>query len=92
MADIFTDRSTDYDGSGSASTATGAIIVTFSGTQGTGPVNCTLMSRSDSAEYAFTASIAPGRRTKINLASGDNYYFLAQIPSDASMDLAVANA
>ncbi len=87
MADIFTGRNTDYDGSGSPATATGSIIVTYSGTGGSGPKSLTLMSRSDTASYVATFNQNKFGRYKVNLANGDDFYFVAQCPADGSIDL-----
>lgn len=87
MADILTDRKTDYDGSGSPAIATGPIIVTYSGSGGSGPKNLTLMSRSDTANYVATFNTSKFGRYKINLANNDNFYFVAQCPADASIYL-----
>lgn len=92
MATVFTTRSSDYNGSGSPSTAAGPINVTFSGTNGESPIGCVCMSRSDTAAFAKTSVIPFGERKRINLASGDEYYFVASIPADASADLAVVDA
>lgn len=92
MTMILTDASADYDGSGSPITALGPVIVTLSGTKGNGPFHVTMMSRSDTANYTNTLSMNTYGRFKVNLANGDKYYFLAQIPSDASIDLSVVEA
>jgi len=89
---LVTNGTSDHDGSGVPQTATGAIIVTFSGTKGKRSPVLTMYSRSDTAAFAPIYQIDKFRRFKVNLANADEYYFKVTIPGDAVVDLAVTNA
>lgn len=91
MTMLVTNGTSDYDGSGAPQTATGSIIVTFSGTKGQRLPVLTMYSRSDSAAFAPIYQIDKFRRFKVNLANADEYYFKVTIPIDSSVDLAVTN-
>ena len=88
---LITNGTSDYNGSGTPEVATGAIIVTFSGTKGKRSPVLTMYSRSDSAAFAPIYQIDKFRRFKVNLANADEYYFKVTIPSDTVVDLAVTN-
>ena len=99
MADILTDRNSDYDGSpdgeDDVQTAAGNIIVTLSGTLGAaGRVpTMTMYSRSDNADFVGIHHMNKLGRFRANLADGDEYYFsVTGIADGASIDLAVADA
>ena len=93
MADVVINRTTDYDGSGATLSATGPILVTFSGTRGStgrAPV-LSVYSRSGTADYAPTYSTSKFGRFKVNLASGDDYYYMVSVES-GTIDLADTTA
>lgn len=95
MADVFIDRSTDYDGSGAALSAAGSILITLSGTLGANvkrkPV-MTVYSRSGTADYVATYQQEGFGRRILDLAASDDYFFMVtSIESDASVDLSVAD-
>lgn len=87
MTAVYTDVSSDQDGSGAPITATGAIIVTYSGTKGDGENMLTLMSRSDTADYVNTFATNKFGRYKINLANNDQFYFILRAGAGASIDV-----
>ena len=91
MAAIFTaGRTTDFDGSGAADTATGPIVVTFkSNALAVGKPLLRLFSRSGTAGYVETHKTSESGRFIANLASGDDYYFTVNIPTGATADLDV---
>lgn len=95
MTMLITDGTTDYDGSGSPASAAGPILMTFSGVNNNQakqrPV-LTMYSRSDTADFVATYSTNSFERVKINLATGDDYYFKVTVPSGATVDLSVVDA
>ena len=92
MGDVVTDRTSNYDGSGSPETgATGPIIVTFSGTVDSTKKNHPVLnfySRGGTADYVLTLQMTSFGRYKINLAAGDDFYFTANgIGAGDSVDI-----
>ena len=98
MTDIFTNRTSDYDGSpaglNEVQVASGSVLVTLSGTLGTTkrqPV-LTMYSRSGAVDYAPTYQQRGFGRKILDIALTDDYYFIvSSIESDASVDLGVAD-
>jgi hypothetical protein len=91
---LMTNATTDYDGSGAAATATGSIQVTFSGSTASNKAwpTLTCYSRSDTADYVSVYSRSAPGRFRINLASGDNYYFMVtNVGASDSIDLSVVD-
>lgn len=91
MTMLITNGTDDYDGSGAPLTATGAIVVTFSGSKGIKSPVLTMYSRSDTARFAPMYQRNRYGRFKVNLANADDYYFKVTVPNGVSVDLAVAN-
>lgn len=100
MTMIFENRNTDYDGSPTGlneiQSAAGAVVVTYSGTLDVRDAVSDrpilgVFSRSDTAEYSPTYSRQDGfGRFRVNLASGDDYYFtLTGVNASDSIDLSV---
>lgn len=89
---IKSNGTSDYDGSGAPSTATGSVIVTFSGTRGSQAPVLTMYSRSDTADFVPVHSTSKFGRFKVNLANADNYYFKVSVPTGSTVDLSVVDA
>lgn len=77
MTTVLTSQATPYDGltSGNVYTATGPIVVTMYCTDGSPYVG--VFSRSDSVPYVETAVLRSNKRVRIELVSGDQFYFLS---------------
>lgn len=87
MTMLMTGASASYDGSGSPATATGPINVTFSA-DSRPTMRC--YSRSDTAGYVVTFETDVPGRYRINLSSGDNYYFTVDVQNSSdTVDLSV---
>lgn len=94
MTMALTNANGAIDTSGSTVTATGPIVVTFSGNSGAGVApTCVVMSRSDTAPFVPTASLKFNKgRVKVNLISGDEFYFLGDSGADASVNISYVSA
>jgi hypothetical protein len=90
---LITDGSTNYDGSGAPESATGAVVVTYSGTlegKRTQTPTLTMYSRSDTADFAPTYNRTAFGRFRVNLANTDDYYFtVTGVQPGDSIDLSV---
>jgi len=92
MTDIFTDQTTDFDGSGSpaAMAATGTLQVTFSGTT-SGAAALQLWARTDAADYAPLLPADKSNKLGIyafDLGIATDYYFtLKGVVAGDSLDV-----
>lgn len=89
MTEIFTNQTTDFDGSGAPTTAVGDITITLSGTAPGKQVTLALFSRSDAVPFAKTNEFKGFGRFRATLVAGDDYYFTASIQDGASANLSV---
>lgn len=94
MTMLMTNATTGYDGSGAAATAAGPIRVTYSGSNASASTpTLKVWSRSDTANYSVDYVTKSFGGFRVNLASGDNYYFtVTGVSSDDSIDLSVVDA
>lgn len=99
MTDLFTNRTSDYDGSPTGDddvqTATGSVIVSLTGTLGDDDAIPVLVvySRTPSAvDYDKTYVQQGLGRQAIDLANGDQYYCkVFNVNANMSLDLSVVN-
>ena len=96
MTMVLTNRTTNYDGSPAGENdvyvATGPIVVTFSKNSSLTPY-VDVYSRSDTADFVFTARFKDAGRFIVNLVAGDDFYFTIPVNvSPDTIDLAYVDA
>ena len=86
MTMVLTSQGTAYDGSPTGSndiyTATGPIVITVAYDDTSDDV--VIYSRSDTVDYVETARIDTSKRVRLELVSGDQFYFKAGANTEIS--------
>lgn len=94
MTMLATNSSVNYDGTSSPITATGPVIVTFSGTHASfGEPSITVYTRTDTARFVNALQVSGFQRLRLDVASGEDFYIVTDnITSADSFDLSVIDA
>jgi hypothetical protein len=94
---IFENHAADgtFNNAASNYSATGPVLVRFSGTltrKVVGGAKLVMYSRSDTADFEIALSLGEIGAHQVNLASGDEYYFvLSGVDAADSLDLSVVS-